>query len=423
MKIQITLISASDIWNVDIFHDSKVYAVAWIEDGSRPAKQKTTAKEFDTNPSWNKLMCFIVEEKALELDCLCLKLELRIKETTRSKEETTGRKKARRMIRMKETTGGKKVGDVSIPIKFLAKSKNGRLDFWSFWVRNPSGNVTGKLNLAFEVIKPESESIAKESAAPQRKKKKRKKVPLIKPEPESNAKEIDAPQGKNNKRNKVPVIKPEPKSNAKESAAPQRKKKKRKRHRVPLIKSEPNSNAKESAAPKRKKRKKVHLTTSSEFAPPTIDPPPLPLLPHPDVGYPQYPLQQPNSHQGGTGYTPSSGYPSYPPDYSQQAAYPSQPIEYPQQAGSHPYPPDYTQQAAYPYPPYTPYTPPDYPHQAGYPYAPYPPYTPQAAAPPPPPPLSHAGYPQYPTPGEQYPLPQPYPQQGGFTANSGYTGW
>ncbi|GLJ38836.1 hypothetical protein SUGI_0791490 [Cryptomeria japonica] len=395
MKIQMTLISVStmrNMRNVDIFPNSKVYAVAWIEDGSRPAKQKTRAKEYGVNPTWNKLMSFMVDEEALGQNRLRLKLELRMKETNGSKKEG----------RMKKTTSGKKLGDASIPIKFLGQFKTGRVDFKSYRVRNSSGNITGKLNLTLQVIKPESESNVKESAPPQRKKRKSYKVPLIKPESKSNAKE--------------------------------------------------------SAAQKPKKRNKVPLPTSTEFALPTIDPLPLPLPlpPHPHVGYPQYPLQQPYPHQGGPGYTPSSGYPSYPPDYHQQAGYPHQggpgytpsgypsyppdhpqaaypphPIDYPQQAG-YPYPPyppyipqDYPQQVGYPYPPYPQYTPPDYPQQAGYPYPypPCPPYTPQAAAPPPPPPLSHAGYLQYPTPGEQYAPQQPYPQQGEFTANSGYSGW
>ncbi|GLJ38841.1 hypothetical protein SUGI_0791570 [Cryptomeria japonica] len=249
MKIQITLISVSDIKNVDnvdIFPNSKVYAVAWIEDGSRPAKQKTAAKEYGTNPNWNKLMSFIVDEEALEQDHFRLKLELI----------------------SKKTIGGKKVGDVSIQIKFLGKFNTGRVGFWSYRVRDPSGKITGKLNMTFQVIKPELESNTEGSTTPQRKK--RKKVPLTKPEPKSNAKGSPTPQ--------------------------------------------------------RKERNKV--STSTAFTPPTIDPPP----PHPHVGYPQYHLQQLYPHHGGPGYTPSSGYPSYPP-YTPPYTLP----HCPQQAG-YPYP-------------------------------------------------------------------------------------
>ncbi|XP_059066099.1 uncharacterized protein LOC131048805 [Cryptomeria japonica] len=180
MKIQITLISVSDIKNVDnvdIFPNSKVYAVAWIEDGSRPAKQKTAAKEYGTNPNWNKLMSFIVDEEALEQDHFRLKLELI----------------------SKKTIGGKKVGDVSIQIKFLGKFNTGRVGFWSYRVRDPSGKITGKLNMTFQVIKPELESNTEGSTTPQRKK--RKKVPLTKPEPKSNAKGSPTPQRK--ERNKL----------------------------------------------------------------------------------------------------------------------------------------------------------------------------------------------------------------------------
>nr|ABU98655.1 SRC2 protein [Taiwania cryptomerioides] len=129
--IEVTLISARDIQDVNLFTKSKVYAVAWIRGDPRPTKQRTVSdKENGTNPSWNKSMSFAVDEAALQQGRLVLEVE----------------------IRSEGTFGDKEVGHVSVPMKeFLGKKPTGGVDFVSYQVRKPSGKAKGTLNLSVKL--------------------------------------------------------------------------------------------------------------------------------------------------------------------------------------------------------------------------------------------------------------------------------
>jgi len=132
--IEVTLISARDIQDVNLFTKSKVYAVAWIKGDPRPTKQRTVSdKENGTNPTWNKPMSFAVDEAALQQGRLVLEVE----------------------IRTEGAFGDKEVGHVSIPMKeFLGKKPSGGVDFVSYQVRKPSGKPKGTLNLSVKMNDP-----------------------------------------------------------------------------------------------------------------------------------------------------------------------------------------------------------------------------------------------------------------------------
>ncbi|GLJ46069.1 hypothetical protein SUGI_0970550 [Cryptomeria japonica] len=132
--IEVTLISARDIQDVNLFTKSKVYAVAWIKGDPRASKQRTVSdKEKGTNPTWNKPLTFTVDEAALQQGCLVLEVE----------------------IRTEGTFGDKEVGHISVPMKeFLNKKPPGGVDFVAYQVRKPSGKAKGTLNLSVKLNNP-----------------------------------------------------------------------------------------------------------------------------------------------------------------------------------------------------------------------------------------------------------------------------
>lgn len=129
--IEVTLISARDIQDANLFTKSKLYAVAWIKGDLRPTKQRTVSdKENGTKPTWNKSMTFTVDEAALQQGRLVLEVE----------------------IRTEGTFGDKEVGHVSVPMKeFLNKKPPGGVDFVAYQVRKPSGKAKGTLNLSVKL--------------------------------------------------------------------------------------------------------------------------------------------------------------------------------------------------------------------------------------------------------------------------------
>ncbi|KAM0029672.1 putative C2 domain-containing protein [Helianthus debilis subsp. tardiflorus] len=96
-SLELTIISAKDLYNVNIFAKMNVYAVVYIT-GNQDQKQKTHADEDgDSNPTWNHRMKFTIDESAALQNRLTLVVKI----------------KAVGMF------GDKDVGEVHVPVKEL----------------------------------------------------------------------------------------------------------------------------------------------------------------------------------------------------------------------------------------------------------------------------------------------------------------
>lgn len=126
--LEITLIAAKGLKNVNLFSKIDVYAVVYIGGGDPRAKQKTPVdKEGNTNPNWNFPMKFTVDETAVQQNRLTLVVNLR----------------AERAL------GDKDVGEVRVPIKELM-GEHKSVQFVRYQVRKPSGRPKGELNFSYK---------------------------------------------------------------------------------------------------------------------------------------------------------------------------------------------------------------------------------------------------------------------------------
>lgn len=128
--LDITLISASDLKDVNLMSKMDVYAVVSIS-GDNAKKQKTPVdKDSGSNPKWNYTVKFTVFESAVQQNMLTLKIKL---VSDRS-------------------FGDKEIGEVQLPIKELLdnyKDESGEKRV-SYSVRLPSGKSKGNLNFAYK---------------------------------------------------------------------------------------------------------------------------------------------------------------------------------------------------------------------------------------------------------------------------------
>lgn len=134
--IDINLISARDLNDVNLFFKIKAYAVAWIE-GSESYEEKKTRldKKNGTNPTWNHPCKFMVDEVALLQGVLMLDVKIR-------------------------TVGifcGQEIGRVSVPLKqFVNPAEDGGLQIVAVERKNcevikPSGKPMGMLNFSVKI--------------------------------------------------------------------------------------------------------------------------------------------------------------------------------------------------------------------------------------------------------------------------------
>ncbi|KAJ0976250.1 hypothetical protein J5N97_018215 [Dioscorea zingiberensis] len=133
--LEITLISAKDLKDVNLFSKMEVYAVVSI-DGDRRTAQRTTAdRNGGTNPSWNAT----------------IRVPLPADDPSRHVVHVT--------LRAERALGDRDVGEVHIPLKeFFSGSGDAKTpQFISYQVRKPSsGKAKGVLNLSFKI----SDSVA-----------------------------------------------------------------------------------------------------------------------------------------------------------------------------------------------------------------------------------------------------------------------
>ncbi|KAL8121582.1 protein SRC2-like [Apium graveolens] len=126
--LDVNIIAAKGLKNVNLFSKLEVYAVATVFGGDPRAKQKTqTDKINGTNPTWNFPMKFYVDEMAAQQNNLTLVITLR----------------AERAL------GDKDVGEVRVPMKEIMGDGKG-VQFVSYQVRKASGKPKGELSFSYE---------------------------------------------------------------------------------------------------------------------------------------------------------------------------------------------------------------------------------------------------------------------------------
>lgn len=129
--MEITLISAHDLKNATILSKTKAYAVAWISNDLKNKQRTPVDRENGTNPTWNQVMTFILNDSALRQGRLVLEIA----------------------IFSEATFGDKEIGCVRIPLnEFLKpvgsnKGASATAQFVSYQVRKPSGKAKGVLDL------------------------------------------------------------------------------------------------------------------------------------------------------------------------------------------------------------------------------------------------------------------------------------
>lgn len=132
--LDITLISATDLKDVNLFSKMDVYAVVSISGGDSHSKSKQrtpTDKDCGSNPRWNFHMKFTIPDSAAQQNQLNLKIK----------------------IMSDRNLGDREIGEVYVPIKELldAFKENEKSEkHVSYSVRTPGGKTKGTLNFSYK---------------------------------------------------------------------------------------------------------------------------------------------------------------------------------------------------------------------------------------------------------------------------------
>ncbi|KAJ6842483.1 putative protein SRC2 [Iris pallida] len=129
--LEVTLISAKDLKDVNLFSKMEVYAVASIAGDPRSAQRTPVDRDGGKNPSWAHTVRFTVPDK----DPGSLVLHV--------------------LLRSERALGDRDVGEVHVPIRELLDAVNGKQSqapqFLSYQVRSPSsGKAKGVLNISYK---------------------------------------------------------------------------------------------------------------------------------------------------------------------------------------------------------------------------------------------------------------------------------
>ncbi|OIW14279.1 hypothetical protein TanjilG_21419 [Lupinus angustifolius] len=130
--LEINVVSAKDIKNVNLLSKMKVYAVVSISgDPQNPQKTKTHVhRDGGTNPTWNFPVKFTVNESLAHQNRLYLEIKL---------------------ISDRNLAGDTLIGTVNIPVKELMDNPgDGSFCHVSYHVRTQSGKDKGSLNLSYK---------------------------------------------------------------------------------------------------------------------------------------------------------------------------------------------------------------------------------------------------------------------------------
>ncbi|XP_068663247.1 protein SRC2-like [Aristolochia californica] len=128
--LDITLVSAKDLKDVNLISKMEVYAVVSLGGDPRTTQRTLTDKEGGKNPTWNFPMKYSVDEAAAQQNRLSLRI----------------------LIRAERGLGDRDVGEVHVQIKELLDSPgSGNVpQFVSYQVRRPSGRPKGVLNFSYK---------------------------------------------------------------------------------------------------------------------------------------------------------------------------------------------------------------------------------------------------------------------------------
>ncbi|KAL8105315.1 protein SRC2 homolog [Apium graveolens] len=128
--LDLKIISAKGLKNVNFISKLEVYAVVTIAGGDPRAKQRTpTDRDGGVNPAWNFPMKFTIDEVAAQQNRLTLVVNLR----------------AERAL------GDRDVGEVRVPIKeIIGDDNNKAVQFVRYQVRKPNGKAKGELNFSYQ---------------------------------------------------------------------------------------------------------------------------------------------------------------------------------------------------------------------------------------------------------------------------------
>ncbi|KAG9443761.1 hypothetical protein H6P81_015101 [Aristolochia fimbriata] len=128
--LEITIVSAKDLKDVNVFSKMETYAVVSLGSDPRTAQRTRTDKEGGKSPTWNFPVKFSVDEAAAQQNRLSLRV----------------------LIRAERSLGDRDVGEVHVPVKELLDSPgDGKApQFVSYQVRRSSGRSKGVLNFSYK---------------------------------------------------------------------------------------------------------------------------------------------------------------------------------------------------------------------------------------------------------------------------------
>ncbi|PKU87879.1 protein SRC2-like [Dendrobium catenatum] len=129
--LELTLISAKDLRDVNVFSKMDVYAVATIAGDHRTQQRTPVDRDGGKNPSWNSTLRFSVPADPAVANRLVIHV----------------------LLRAQRALGDRDVGEVHIPLKELLDGIKEGSKFVSYQVRKPgSGKAKGVLNLSYKFV-------------------------------------------------------------------------------------------------------------------------------------------------------------------------------------------------------------------------------------------------------------------------------
>lgn len=140
--LDINVISAKGLKNVNLIDKMDVYAVVSLKGDSSKQKLKSPVhKDCGKNPNWNFPVKFTVDESLAKNNKLNIKFK----------------------ITCERILGDKELGEVNVPVKELLDSPGdgGSMKFVSFQVRKPSGKPEGTLDFSYKFGDKVSEPVGK----------------------------------------------------------------------------------------------------------------------------------------------------------------------------------------------------------------------------------------------------------------------
>ncbi|KAG0451888.1 hypothetical protein HPP92_026256 [Vanilla planifolia] len=129
--LELTLISAKDLNDVNLISKMDVYAVVTIAGDHRTKQRTPTDHDGGKNPSWNSTLRFPVPVEPSAASQLVIHV----------------------LLRSERALGDRDVGEVHIPLKELLDSHKDGSKFVSYQVRKPSsGKAKGVINLSYKLV-------------------------------------------------------------------------------------------------------------------------------------------------------------------------------------------------------------------------------------------------------------------------------